>query len=240
MSFWIEPDWPAPPGIRAVSTLRLGGTSSGPYASLNLGHHVGDDADRVRANRRRLQRELCLPAEPVWLQQVHGTRIVDAANPLDGIADGSIASQHGLVCAVMTADCLPILLCSNDGELVAAVHGGWRGLAAGVLTAAVEALGTTELAAWLGPAIGPGAFQVGDDVRLAFAHRHAGLNEAFRPAGDGRWLADIYAIARSQLTNLGVRACYGGGLCTYSDSKRFFSYRRDGTTGRMATLIWRE
>ncbi len=240
MSFWIEPDWPSPPGIRAVSTLRRGGTSIGPYVSLNLGHHVGDDRARVRENRRRLRQELCLPDEPVWLEQVHGARVVDAANPLDGVADGSIATQTGLVCAVMTADCLPILLCSNDGESVAAVHGGWRGLAAGVLATAVAALGTTDLTAWLGPAIGPDAFAVGNDVRLAFIARHEVLAEAFRPVADGRWLADIYAIARSQLTELGVRACYGGGLCTYSDSESFFSFRRDGMTGRMATLIWRE
>jgi hypothetical protein len=240
MSFWIEPDWPAPAGIRAVSTLRAGGTSSGPYASLNLGHHVGDDAERVRENRRRLYRELSLPEEPVWLQQVHGTRIIDAANPDDGVADGSIAARSSVVCAVMTADCLPILLCSKDGERVAAVHGGWRGLAAGVLAAAVEALGTNELAAWLGPAIGPEAFEVGDEVRSAFVDQYAELAETFHPTDEGRWLADIYAIARSQLTALGIPECYGGGFCTYSDTERFFSYRRDGTTGRMATLIWRE
>ncbi len=240
MKFWIEPDWPAPAGVRAASTLRSGGCSSGRYASLNLGHHVGDEDSAVRRNRRNVRRELSLPAEPLWLQQVHGTRIVDAAAADDVIADGSIATQAGLVCVVMTADCLPILLCSQDGTRVAAVHGGWKGLAGGVIEAAVEALGTTELMAWLGPAIGPDAFEVGDEVRRAFVANRHHLAEAFRPAPDGRWLADLYAIARWQLSDLGVEVCHGGGCCTYSEPDRFFSYRRDGVTGRMATLIWRE
>lgn len=240
VTFWIEPDWPVPRGIRAVSTLRHGGSSSGPYASLNLGDHVGDDRCRVRQNRRRLRTELALPAEPLWLKQVHGNQVVDAGKAGDSIADGAIAAQPGVVCAVMTADCLPILLCSNDGARVAAVHGGWRGLAAGVLGSAVEALGTSELQAWLGPAIGPEAFEVGDEVRRAFIEKMGSFGSAFRPAPQGRWLADIYAIARQQLQELGIESCHGGGYCTYSDPDRFFSYRRDGTTGRMATLIWRE
>lgn len=240
MSFWIEPDWPAPQPVRAVSTLRCGGISSGPYASLNLGHHVGDDAECVLENRRRLSRELSLPAEPLWLQQVHGSRIIDADGGEEPIADGSVAAQPGTVCAVMTADCLPILLCTEDGERVAAVHGGWRGLAAGVLEAAADRIGTSALLAWLGPAIGADAFEVGAEVRQTFLQQSEVYSGAFRPCAEDRWLADIYEIARIRLAALGVTRCYGGECCTYTDGERFFSYRRDGITGRMATLIWRE
>lgn len=236
----LEPDWPAPPGIRAASTVRLGGTSEGPYASLNLGDHVGDDPARVHQNRQRVHTALSLPGEPVWLRQVHGTRLVDAAEPSERTADGSFSTRPGLVCTVMTADCLPILFCSHDGTRVAAVHGGWRGLADGILRSAVEALRTTELIAWLGPAIGPDAFEVGDEVRQQFTEGAPELGQAFRRSSGDRWLADLYAIARLQLAALGVAGCYGGGWCTYTDADRFFSHRRDQTTGRMATLIWRE
>lgn len=239
MSSWLTPDWPAPPGVRAASTVRRGGLSQGAYAGLNLGDHVGDDAEAVRANRRQLRDGLGLPAEPVWLRQVHGARVLDAAGAAGQEADGAFTARCGEVCAVMTADCLPVLLCSLDGERVAAVHGGWRSLAAGILETTVVAMGTTRLMAWLGPAIGPAAFEVGGEVRAAFTARDAALAGAFRAVGDDQWLADIYAIARRQLQVLGVSECYGGGYCTHGDPERFFSYRRDGVTGRMATLIWR-
>ena len=239
MSFWLTPEWPAPTGVHAASTLRLGGVSRGPYAALNLGDHVGDEADAVQANRRRLSAALALPSEPVWLRQVHGARVVDAEGAAGMEADGTFTVRRGQVCAVMTADCLPVLLCTLDGERVAAVHGGWRSLAAGILEAAVESLGTSHLAAWLGPAIGPDAFEVGSEVRDTFTANDAALANAFRPAGKDKWRADLYAIARRQLQTLGVSDCYGGQYCTHSDPERFFSYRRDGLTGRMATLIWR-
>lgn len=237
---WIEPVWSAPRCVRAVSTLRTGGVSGGDYASLNLGHHVGDDGECVRENRRRLQQGLSLPAEPIWLRQVHGIRVIDAAAADDRTADAAFARQPGLVCAVLTADCLPILLCSVDGECVAAVHAGWRGLAAGVVEAAVEALGTRNLLAWLGPAIGSDAFEVGGEVREIFLRQNEAFASSFRTAGSGKWFADIYSIARLQLAQLGITECSGEDLCTHSDAERFFSYRRDGQTGRMATLIWRE
>ncbi len=236
----IEPEWPAPPGIRAASTVRHGGCSEGAYASLNLGDHVGDDSARVHENRKRVRSTLSLPCEPVWLRQVHGTRIIDAATPSDRTADGSFSACPGRVCAVMTADCLPILLCARDGRKVAAVHGGWRGLADGILRAAVNTLETSELIAWLGPAIGPDAFEVGAEVMHRFTEHAPELDAAFRPAAGDRWLADLYAIARLQLAALGIVECYGGECCTYSDADQFFSHRRDRTTGRMATLIWRE
>lgn len=239
MSFWLTPEWPAPPGVRAASLLRTGGFSQGPYAELNLGDHVGDAADLVRRNRQSVRDALALPSEPVWLRQVHGARVVEAEGAAGLEADGAFTGAVGPVCAVMTADCLPVLLCSVDGDCVAAVHGGWRGLAAGILESAVTAMGTRRLMAWLGPAIGPEAFEVGKEVRDTFLASDAELAAAFRTVGDGKWLADIYAIARRQLHAVGVDDCYGGGHCTYGDPDRFFSYRRDGITGRMATLIWR-
>ncbi|MFO1418012.1 MAG: peptidoglycan editing factor PgeF [Methylotetracoccus sp.] len=239
MNSWIEPDWPAPNGVRAASTLRAGGVSNGPYASFNLGGHVGDDAASVDQNRRRLRQLLELPDEPRWLQQVHGTRAIDA-DDADRTADASVSTRPGVVCAVMTADCLPILLCSGDGQRIGAVHAGWRGLAGGVVASAVDRLGTRELMAWLGPAIGPSAFEVGDEVRHAFTEQRPALAPAFRTSGNKRWHADIYALARALLAEAGVTACFGGDHCTVSDTGRFFSYRRDGVTGRMATLIWRK
>jgi polyphenol oxidase len=240
MMHWIEPDWPAPKSVHAASTLRTGGASSGIYGSLNLGHHVGDDDEDVRENRRVLRESLSLPAEPVWLQQVHGTRVVDVFRDSDRTADAAFTDRPDVVCAVLTADCLPILLCSTDGTRIAAVHGGWRGLAAGVLASAIDRMGTRDLLAWFGPAIGPQAFEVGAEVRDIFLQQNADLALAFRPADSGRWFADLYAIARALLAAQGVTQCYGGGLCTHSDSERFFSFRRDGVTGRMATLIWRD
>jgi len=237
---WIEPDWPAPPGVRAASTLRPGGVSADRYASLNLGGHVGDDPGSVAENRRRLAAALNLPSEPVWLSQVHGIQAVRAEVLDERVADAAYTRAPGVVCAVMTADCLPVLLCTRDGGAVAAVHAGWRGLADGVVEAAVAAMGGRDLLAWLGPAIGPEAFEVGGEVRAAFVRKDAEFAAGFRAAGEGRWLADIYRLARVVLNRLDIDAVHGGGWCTHGCPGDFFSYRRDRVTGRMATLIWRE
>jgi YfiH family protein len=237
----IRPDWPAPARVRAWSTTRAGGASAGPFASLNLGDHVGDDPDCVARNRARVRDRLSLPAEPLWLHQVHGCEVADAGVAPSGCtADAAVARAPGQVCAVLTADCLPLLLCDRAGQTVAAVHAGWRGLAAGVVERAVGALGADpeEVLAWLGPAIGPEAFEVGAEVRDLFLTADTGALEAFRPGAEGRWLADLGVLAGRRLERVGVRAVFGGGLCTYSDPSRFFSYRRDGVTGRMASLIW--
>ncbi|GAB4289831.1 MAG: peptidoglycan editing factor PgeF [Thiohalomonadaceae bacterium] len=233
----ILPDWPAPSQVHACATTRLGGVSTGPYASLNLGDQVGDDPACVAENRARLRDELQLPAEPLWLTQVHGVAVAEGRG---GCADASVAFAPGTVCTVMTADCLPLLLCDRAGTRVAAVHAGWRGLLAGVIEAAVARLGVpaAELLVWLGPAIGPQAFEVGDEVRTAFTAEDTAATAAFRPSPGGRWLADIYALARLRLARCGVNVVHGGGLCTFSDAARFYSYRRDGVTGRMASLIW--
>lgn len=238
---WLLPDWPAPPTVRAVTTTRAGGVSPMPYDTFNLAAHVGDAPAAVAVNRRRLRDRLGLPAEPCWLHQVHTTRAVRAqrgGEPLE--ADAAFADQPGVVCAVLTADCLPILLCDRVGERVAAVHAGWRGLAAGVVESTLDALGPAAggWLAWLGPAIGPRVFEVGDEVREAFLAGSKDAIGAFAPSATGRWLADLYALARQRLAARGVANVYGGGECTYSDRARFFSYRRDGVTGRMATLIW--
>ncbi len=237
---WIEPDWPAPLGIRAASSLRGGGTSAGPYVSLNLGAHVGDDPDRVAENRRRLAAALSLPSEPIWLNQVHGTRAIRADLAEDRTADAAYTREPGVVCAVLTADCLPVLLCSRDGMAVAAVHAGWKGLASGVIEAAAAALEARDLLAWLGPAIGPEAFEVGAEVREAFVRKGSEFAKGFRKAGAGKFLADIYGLARIALERFGIFEIHGGGWCTYGQTDDFFSYRRDRVTGRMATLIWRE
>ncbi len=243
MLTFISPDWPAPTNVRAFSTTRAGGVSRGPYASFNLGDHVGDDPAAVARNRELLRAALQLPAEPVWLRQVHGTRVIDAAQEdAHGEADGAWSAQPGAVCAVLTADCLPVVLCDRTGTRVAALHAGWRGLAAGVIEQGVRALGGApdELLAWLGPAIGPRAFEVGPEVRTAFVSHDAAAAGAFAPGGDGRYLADLYALARLRLGALGVTGIHGGGFCTVTDRERFFSFRRDGSCGRMATLIWLE
>lgn len=237
----ILPDWPAPPCVRALQTTRAGGVSVGTYASLNLGGHVGDDPVAVAQNRALLRAKL--PAEPVWLKQVHSNNVADADRTL-GVpyADASVARQAGTVCAVMTADCLPVLLCDEAGTVVGAAHAGWRGLAGGVVEATVKAMKVEpeRLLVWLGPAIGPAAFEVGEEVRQAFMAHDTQAEKAFvpNPANPQKWLADIFLLARQRLALLGVTRVYGGGLCTYSDAERFYSYRRDQATGRMATLIW--
>lgn len=240
----ILPDWPAPANVRSLQTTRHGGQSQPPYASLNLGMHVGDVAIDVAANRQQLNR--WVPTEPVWLNQVHGIAVVDAAQAsCVPDADAAFARHKHTVCAVMTADCLPVLLCDEAGTVVAAVHAGWRSLLDGVIEATVQAMlaenDQLKLLAWLGPAIGPEAFEVGDEVRAAFISKDASAESAFKPGkAAGKWLGDIYAIARQRLSSVGVSQVYGGGLCTYSDSQRFFSFRRDQATGRMASLIWLE
>jgi hypothetical protein len=241
MSDLILPDWQAPANVRALSTTRAGGASQGSYASLNLGDHVGDDAAAVAENRARLR--AVVPAEPMWLKQVHGTRCVVAADSPMGVeADASVSFSAGSVCAVLTADCLPLLLCDTAGTAVAAAHAGWRGLAAGVIERTVRAMQRpgSELLAWLGPAIGPASFEVGDEVRAAFVAHDAQAVTAFAPQGDGKWLCDLYTLARQRLVALGVQRISGGGYCTYTERERFYSFRRDGVTGRMASCIWLE
>lgn len=241
MAELLLPDWPAPARVRALQTTRLGGVSQPPWNTFNLGDHVGDDPSCVAANRAELRH--ALPAEPLWLQQVHGVRVVDAAVATNRPeADAVCARQPGVVCAVMTADCLPVLFCDRAGTVVAAAHAGWRGLQAGVLEATIAAMGgePAEILAWLGPAIGPAAFEVGDEVRAAFVAVNPAAAAAFRAHAAGKWLADIYCLARQRLQAAGIFSISGGGACTFSDPERFFSYRRDGSTGRMATLIWLE
>lgn len=235
----LVPAWPAPANVRALQTLRSGGCSPAPWDSFNLGGHVGDSPVSVAANRARLR--ALLPAEPVWLNQVHGIAAVNADfSPKLLEADAATAHQAGKVCVVMTADCLPVLFCDRAGTVVAAAHAGWRGLVAGVLEATVGKMGVpaSELLAWLGPAIGPNCFEVGDEVRARFIEKNAKAALAFLPQGHGKWLADIYALARQRLEAAGVSSISGGDCCTFSDAARFFSYRRDGVTGRMASLIW--
>jgi YfiH family protein len=241
----ILPGWPAPPRVRAAFTTRSGGVSAPPFDSLNLGVHVGDDPLAVAENRRRVRQALQLPSEPAWLRQVHGTRVVDldAGTPEESPeADASITLRPGAVCAVQVADCLPVLLAHRDGQVIGAAHAGWRGLAGGVLEATVRAMDVppAELVAWMGPAIGPAAFEVGEEVRAAFVAQDPGAAEAFRPNPRGRWQADLFQLARARLAALGLVSIHGGGQCTFTARERFFSYRRDGQCGRMAALIWIE
>ena len=241
---FIAPDWPAPPNVRALITTRQCGVSGGVYSSLNLGDHVGDDTSAVANNRALIASRV--NARLLWLKQVHGTRVVNAADclyaDLTAIpeADASMTRQAGVACAVMTADCLPVLFCDRAGTVVAAAHAGWRGLLDGVLEATIAAMGVPadELMAYLGPAIGPQAFEVGDEVRSAFVALSSEAVTAFHPGRGGKWLADIYLLARQRLSAEGVTQIYGGEFCTVTDAARFFSYRRDGQTGRMASLIW--
>jgi len=236
----LRPDWPAPARVQAAVTTRAGGVSQGPWASLNLADHVQDDAAAVAENRLRLGVGLSLPAEPLWLTQVHGSIIAGADNAPGCEADGSYSDRPGVVCAVLTADCLPVLLCDRAGREVAAVHAGWRGLAGGVVEAALDrfAAPPDEILAWLGPAIGPAAFEVGEEVRATFLADNPAAAAAFRPTRPDHWLADLYALATLRLARRGVSAVYGGGLCTYTDAERFYSFRREPVTGRMASLIW--
>jgi polyphenol oxidase len=239
------PDWPAPAGVRAAFTLRTGGISRAPFDTFNLAAHVGDDPLAVTENRRRLRDRLELPAEPAWLEQVHGHRVVDLDGQTSsdslGPADAALTRARGRICAIQVADCMPVLLAAADGSAVGAAHAGWRGLAGGVLEATVRAMNTPAggLLAWLGPAIGQAHYEVGEEVRAAFVSADAGASAAFLPNERGRWQCDLHALARRRLAALGVSSLHGGGWCTYADPGRFFSYRRDGPCGRMAALIFR-
>jgi len=256
---FLFPDWDRPASVRAAISLRSGGVSTAPFASFNLGDHVGDDPARVAENRARLREVLALPSAPRWLRQVHGTQIVDAgATAADGWsppeADGIVCGHPEVVLAILSADCLPVLACSRDGRRIGAFHAGWRGLLAGVLERGIAAMGIPahEILVYLGPSIGPQRFEVGPEVRAAFLAQDS-ESEAFFSAtgvetddpGDGlprrqRFRADLPGLAQWRLAKIGVELVARSGLCTATDAARFFSYRRDGRTGRMASLIWRE
>lgn len=243
---WLRPDWPVGPRVRAFVTTRSGGCSGGPYGlsggiagGLNLGSHTGDDPDAVARNRARL------PMQPVWLEQVHGTDVVCADAAHEGgppRADAAYATQPGRACVVLTADCLPVFVADRVGRVVGVAHAGWRGLAAGVIERLVdvmrERVPEADLVAWLGPCIGPSVFEVGPEVRTVFLSRDAGAAGAFAYGAGDRWLADLPALARRRLASRGMAAVGGGGHCTVTDATRFYSYRRDGTTGRFASAIW--
>ncbi len=255
---WFGPEWSNLPGVRAMSTLRMGGVSRAPFDQFNLATHVGDDPAAVSQNRRRLRAHLKLPAEPVWLNQVHGNEVVllqepmpEPAVPTPPTADAALTTSPNVVCAILTADCLPVLFTSSDGAVVAAAHAGWRGLSRGVLVNTVLQMRQqmnpdAEILAWLGPAISLHMFEVGADVRAEFLKQHAATDECFTPNSNNRWQCDIYGLARVQLELAGVTQISGARNCTYAQSQWFFSHRRDVThrgqasTGRMATLIWRE
>jgi YfiH family protein len=237
---FIIPDWPAPANVKAIQTTRLGGYSVAPYGSLNLGLHVQDDGLAVAKNRQLLSDYL--PSEPVWLNQVHGVEVIDATKSMCvQDADASFSKNKNVVCVTMTADCLPVLLCNQQGTAVASIHAGWRSLCDGVIEATIKMMGveSEELMAWLGPAIGPDAFEVGSEVREAFIAQDTQADQAFKAYGD-KWLGDLYGIAKQRLNKQGLNKIYGGGECTYSTPSRYFSFRRDGLTGRMATMIWFE
>jgi len=233
------PDWQVPANVRVLVTTRAGGISVAPWDGCNLGDHVGDDPAAVAENRRRLRAHL--PGEPVWLKQVHGVRCIDAEVAGSNEADAAFTRAPSVVCAVLTADCLPVLLCDMAGSVVAAAHAGWRGLAAGIIESTVRSLDVPgeQIMAWLGPAIGPDNFEVGDEVREAFVSHDPQAASAFAQRSNGQWLCDIYQLAQQRLAVLGVCRIASADFCTVRDAERFYSYRRDGVTGRMASLIWR-
>ncbi len=239
---FLAAEWTAPSNIVAGTTLRSGGVSQAEYAEFNIGAHVGDDPRAVDTNRSRLRERVNLPSEPSWLRQVHGTRVV-AASDIDAEpeADACIATTPDTVCAVLTADCLPVLFASTDGKAVAAAHAGWRGMSAGILEATIDAFSCEpgQLVAWLGPAISQQAFEVGDEVREQFVAHDSAAAAAFKVNAAGRWQADLYRLARLRLNQRGVTAIFGGDRCTFTENAVFFSYRRDGQCGRMASLIYR-
>ena len=237
---FVEPDWNAPPRVRALCTTRRGGVSKVPYDCLNLGLHVGDDENDVRHNRELLRRELRLPAEPEWISQTHGTRCVILEQDDSRDADAAITREPGRVAVVMVADCLPLLICNRDGTEVAALHAGWRGLQAGVVRAGLERMQSraADLIAWVGPGISKHHFEVGDEVLEAFRATHDGAADFFEPHGVGHWMCDLAGLAARELERLGVGRVWRDPHCTYHDAQRFYSYRRDRVTGRMAALIW--
>ena len=238
---FIYPNWPAPDSVQAIATTRQGGFSLSPYDDLNLGLHVGDSSETVIKNRNFLAKTVSLPEQPRWLNQVHGTVVCSASDWKNGDeADAIVSHISQQVCTIMTADCLPILLCNQQGDMVAAIHGGWRSLAAGIIEETLQQFecNPKDIIIWLGPAIGPAHFEVGEDVYRAFTQHSKKAHLAFHQTGEHRYLANIYLLARQQLEALGIHSIYGGDFCTVSESSRFFSYRRDGATGRMASLIW--
>lgn len=242
MNGFIEADWPAPPGVRALTTLRHGlGVSPAPFDTFNLGSRCGDEAGAVAENRRQLDAALTLPSSPRWLRQVHGTAVTREPGFDEPEADAAVTSTPGVVLAILTADCLPVVFAARAGGELAIAHAGWRGLCAGVLEATVAAMRTPaqELIAWLGPAAGPQAYEVGEEVFAAFRARDARARMAFLATRPGHWRVDLYTLARQRLLDAGVGEVHGGGLCTISEPARFFSHRRDGRSGRMATLAWR-
>ncbi|NRP53340.1 MULTISPECIES: peptidoglycan editing factor PgeF [unclassified Marinobacterium] len=240
----IWADWPAPPNIKALCTTRQGGVSSAPFDQLNLGDHVGDDPQAVLDNRQSLLNSLSLVKPAQWLKQVHGVEVVEAYSDQQiREADACYTTEPGVACVIMTADCLPVLFTNRSGSKAAAAHAGWRGLAEGVLEQTLSQFDDpSEVMVWMGPAIGPDAFEVGQEVYDRFVDDLAQSRDAFKlsPSHHERWVADIYQLARLRLNRAGVRQIFGGGLCTYTDSERFFSYRRQAQTGRMASLIWIE
>ena len=236
---WIRPHWPAPTRVKSLITTRNGGLSTGAFASFNLGLRCDDDLQSVQANRQQLA--VHMPQPPRWLHQVHGSNVVDADLLDDEVdADASVARDVGTVCAIMIADCMPVLLCDERGEAVGAAHAGWRGLSSGVIENTVHAMNIRpdRVLAYLGPAIGPAAFEVGDDVRDAFLAHDGAASVAFKRLANGKWLADLFTLGRQRLASCGVTRVFGGTDCTVSNPQRFYSYRRDKTTGRMAALIW--
>jgi YfiH family protein len=238
---WIKPDWPVASNIHAVATLRSGGVSQGTFNSLNLGLHVNDEPENVYKNRRIISRMLDLPSEPVWMEQVHGIDVIkaDQSKQIEK-ADASYTDQENTVCAVLTADCLSILLATTDGSKIAAIHAGWRGLLSGVVANTVNTMGTINLVAWLGPAIGADCFEVGQEIKDSFIKKSEKFTQVFTKTNEKKYLVDIYKLAKIELASVGIKQVYGGGFCTVTDKERFYSYRRDGETGRMATLIWRD
>jgi polyphenol oxidase len=239
----LTPHWPAPRGVRAAFTLRTGGVSAPPFDSLNVGAHLGDADTCVAENRKRVREHLSLPAEPAWLEQVHGTDVIELKEEEPHRpADAVITRRPGRVCVVQVADCLPALFAARDASVIGVAHAGWRGLAAGVLEATVSRLGVpaAQLIAWLGPAISAEHFEVASEVRAAFVAQDAGAADALTANARGRWQCDLAALARRRLAALGITAVSGGAWCTYADRERFFSFRRDGRCGRMAALIWLE
>lgn len=239
MNHYIKPSWPAPNCIHAYTTTRCNGYSQAPYAGFNLADHVGDSPAAIQQNREQLKTELQLPNEPRWMQQIHSNIVISHDLPTTATpADAAYTHNTNVVCTVLTADCLPILLCNKQGTKVAAIHAGWRSLAGNIIENAINAIGDNNLLVWLGPAIGPSAFEVGSDVYQAFTHGDLPAKQAFAKTDNNKWLADIYLLATQKLNKLGIYDIYGGDFCTYTDQQRFYSYRRDGLTGRMASLIW--
>lgn len=241
MISFIQPNWPAPTNIKAYTTTRIGGFSCTPYDTLNLATHVNDDPINVEKNRILLREFLHLPDEPLWLTQVHGVEVVQAELQQPYVvADAAYTREKNIVCAVQTADCLPVLICDRAATCVAAIHAGWKGLAAGIIEETIKTLKIlgSDLLVWLGPAIGPQAFEVGEDVYETFITHDSNAALGFKKIDNKKWLANMYLLAKQRLHQLGVQNIYGGEFCTYTDKERFFSYRRDNMTGRMASLIW--